>query len=75
MRSVIVYKLFLSIFDQMTMAAFVIYSTSIHYLKPHIKGFFVLAPFTYITVEATKGEFGVFLVIIRVRSDSTIIFG
>ncbi|KAF3627573.1 putative gamma-secretase subunit PEN-2-like [Capsicum annuum] len=39
-----------------------VYSTSIHHFEPYTEGFSVPAPSTYTTVEAPKGEFGVFLV-------------
>ncbi|KAF3648955.1 hypothetical protein FXO38_17895 [Capsicum annuum] len=54
-------KLFLSIAGQMTTVSSV-FSTSIHHFEPYTEGFSVPSPSTYITVEAPKGEFGVFLV-------------
>ncbi|CAK8576146.1 unnamed protein product [Lathyrus sativus] len=39
-----------------------VYSTSIHHFELYTEGFFVPAPSTYTSVEAPKGEFGVFLV-------------
>ncbi|CAI9274221.1 unnamed protein product [Lactuca saligna] len=39
-----------------------VYSTSIHHFEPYTEGFSVPAPSTYTAVEASKGEFGVFLV-------------
>ncbi|RDY08426.1 NADH dehydrogenase [ubiquinone] iron-sulfur protein 2, partial [Mucuna pruriens] len=42
-----------------------IYYTSIHHFELYIKGFFVLALFTYVVIEAPKGEFGIFLVVME----------
>ncbi|CAI8607168.1 unnamed protein product [Vicia faba] len=39
-----------------------VYSTSIHHFELYTEGFSVPAPSTYTSVEAPKGEFGVFLV-------------
>ncbi|KAI7991578.1 NADH dehydrogenase [ubiquinone] iron-sulfur protein 2 [Camellia lanceoleosa] len=55
------YKLFLSIAGQMTTGSSV-YSTLIHHFELYTEGFSVPASSTYTTVEAPKGEFGVFLV-------------
>lgn len=54
-------KLFLSIAGQITTGSSV-YSTSIHHFELYTEGFSVPAPSTYTSVEAPKGEFGVFLV-------------
>ncbi|KAI5387611.1 hypothetical protein KIW84_073630 [Lathyrus oleraceus] len=39
-----------------------VYSTSTHHFELYTEGFFVPSPSTYTSVEAPKGEFGVFLV-------------
>ncbi|KAI5669110.1 hypothetical protein M9H77_18963 [Catharanthus roseus] len=55
---------FFSIVGQMTTGSSV-YSTSIHHFEPYTEGFSVPSSSTYTTIEAPKGEFGVFLVSTR----------
>ncbi|CAN4097757.1 unnamed protein product [Withania somnifera] len=57
-------KLFLSIAGQMTTGSS-FYSTSIHHFKSYTKVFSVPSTSTYTAVEAPKGEFGVFLVVME----------